>query len=64
MVLFNHSGTDFYVRVGDRVAQLILEKIAVPEVRQQEEEKEEERKLPTTAVAAERGCAGFGSTGV
>lgn len=58
VVLFNHSGADFHVRVGDRVAQLILEKVATPEVCEQKEDDEKEQS------AAGRGSAGFGSTGV
>jgi len=53
VVLFNHSSTDFQVRVGDRVAQLILERIAIADV-------EEVDDLDQTA----RGEGGFGSTGV
>jgi hypothetical protein len=41
------------VRVGDRIAQLVLERIATPEV-------EEVASLEDT----ERGAGGFGSTGV
>ena len=32
VVLFNHSAVDFPVQVGDRIAQLILEKIKTPAV--------------------------------
>ena len=32
VVLFNHSAVDFPVQVGDRIAQLILEKIRTPVV--------------------------------
>ncbi|KAI8467058.1 MAG: dUTPase-like protein [Monoraphidium minutum] len=53
VLLFNHSDTDFTVRVGDRIAQLVLERIATPEV-------EEVASLDDT----ERGAGGFGSTGV
>lgn len=55
VILFNHSDTDFQVRVGDRVAQLILERIAIAEV-----EEVVEGELTNTA----RGEGGFGSTGV
>lgn len=54
VILFNHSDSDFTVKVGDRVAQLILEKIAIADV------EETEGELPTTV----RGEGGFGSTGV
>jgi len=53
ILLFNHSDTDFVVGEGDRVAQLILERIYTPEVVVVKE-------LPLSA----RGAAGFGSTGV
>ena len=51
VLLFNHSDEDFKVKQGDRVAQLILEKIATPAVEQVENLNE------TT-----RGNQGFGST--
>ena len=53
VVLFNHSEEDFEVKPGDRIAQLILEKIATPQVK-------EATDLPCT----ERGSEGFGSTGI
>ncbi|XP_038884972.1 deoxyuridine 5'-triphosphate nucleotidohydrolase [Benincasa hispida] len=53
VILFNHSDVDFEVKAGDRIAQLILEKIVTPEVREVED-------LDSTL----RGEAGFGSTGV
>ncbi len=53
VILFNHSDADFAVTKGDRIAQLILEKIEVAEVAVVEE-------LSETA----RGAGGFGSTGV
>jgi len=53
VVLFNHSERDFPVQVGDRIAQLILERIIVPDVVEVQE-------LPDTI----RGAGGFGSTGV
>lgn len=53
VILFNHSDADFEVKVGDRVAQLIIEKIVTPEV-------EEVDDLDSTV----RGSGGFGSTGV
>ena len=53
VMLFNHEDKPFEVKAGDRVAQLILERIATPEV---------------VAVddldATERTEGGFGSTGV
>lgn len=53
VVLFNHTDEDFVVSVGDRVAQLVLERICNAETVVCSE-------LPTT----ERGQKGFGSTGV
>ena len=32
VVMFNHSSTEFVVKAGDRVAQLVCEKIAYPEI--------------------------------
>ena len=52
VVLFNHSETDFKVEKGDRIAQLICERICYPEL-------EECPSLTET----ERGAGGFGSTG-
>lgn len=53
VILFNHSDSDFVVRKGDRVAQLILERILTPEVVEVED-----------LEATDRGAGGFGSTGV
>lgn len=53
VILFNHSSKDFVVNVGDRIAQLILERVATPEVKEVAE-------LDDTA----RASGGFGSTGV
>ena len=52
VILFNHSSTPFQIRRGDRVAQLICEKIAYPEIC-------EVHALNNT----ERNTGGFGSTG-
>jgi deoxyuridine 5'-triphosphate nucleotidohydrolase len=54
VILFNHSDKDFAVAPGDRVAQLILEKIDMDAA------VAEATELPDTA----RGAGGFGSTGV
>ncbi len=53
VVLFNHGRKDFEVHAGDRVAQLILEQISLPEV-------VEVHTLPPT----QRGAGGFGSSGM
>ena len=53
VLLFNHASTDFEVKKGDRIAQLILEKII---------------QCPVEEVAeldvSDRGLGGFGSTGM
>lgn len=53
VVVFNHSDEEFVVEKGDRIAQMILERIATPEIVQVDE-------LDETV----RGAGGFGSTGV
>ena len=53
VILFNHSDDDFIVKAGDRIAQLIMERIEVAEVTVCES-------IDDTA----RGAGGFGSTGV
>jgi len=52
VLLFNHGEKDFEVKEGDRVAQLVLERIYTPEVEEVEELEE-----------SVRGAGGFGSTG-
>lgn len=53
VILFNHGDTDFVVAPGDRVAQLILERIVTPAV-------EEVDDLDATV----RGDGRYGSTGI
>lgn len=53
VILFNFSDADFEVKPGDRIAQLIIEKISTPEVVEVDD-------LDPT----KRGAGGFGSTGV
>ena len=53
ILLFNFGNSDFVVNAGDRIAQLILEKIKTPEIK-------ETVSLGETG----RGGDGFGSTGV
>ncbi|KAK1754913.1 dUTPase-like protein [Echria macrotheca] len=53
VLLFNHSDKDFEVAEGDRVAQLVLERIYTPDVVEVAELEE-----------SVRGAGGFGSTGV
>ncbi|KAH8202598.1 hypothetical protein TruAng_003199 [Truncatella angustata] len=52
VLLFNHNEADFEVKEGDRVAQLIIERIYTPEVVEVAELEE-----------SVRGAGGFGSTG-
>ena len=52
VVIFNHADTDLKIQVGDRVAQLILEKISYAQM-------VEVNSLDHT----QRGKGGFGSTG-
>ena len=53
VLLFNHGETDFQVKEGERIAQLVLERIYTPDVQVVEELEE-----------SVRGEGGFGSTGV
>ena len=53
VLLFNHGSADFRVAVGDRIAQMVLERVAMPRPMPVDE-------LPDSA----RGQGGFGSTGV
>lgn len=52
VLLFNHADTDYEVKEGDRIAQLVLERIVTPEVQEVQELEE-----------SVRGAGGFGSTG-
>ncbi|KAH9077463.1 dUTP pyrophosphatase [Lactarius deliciosus] len=52
VLLFNHSDTDFIVEEGDRIAQLVIERIETPSVIEVDD-------LEVTL----RGANGFGSTG-
>jgi dUTP pyrophosphatase len=52
ILLMNHGNNDLLVKEGDRIAQLIIEKISLPEVKEVNE-------LGNTT----RGSGGFGSTG-
>merc|ERR1711920_882892 len=53
VLLFNHSDTDFAIKEGDRIAQMIIEKYTPTDLVEMQELEE------TT-----RGDGGFGSTGV
>jgi dUTP pyrophosphatase len=52
VLLFNHAETDFEIKEGDRIAQLVLERIYTPEVVEVQE-----------LADSVRGAGGFGSTG-
>lgn len=52
VVLFNHGEKDFEIKKGDRIAQLIVEKCAFPEI-----------KIVSDLENTNRGEGGFGSTG-
>lgn len=52
VILFNHSDVDFDVKKGDRIAQLICERIVYPKVVEAD-----------TLTETARGEGGFGSTG-
>ncbi|CAB3233560.1 unnamed protein product [Arctia plantaginis] len=52
VVVFNHSDTDFIVKKGDRIAQLICERIFYPVLKE-----------VTNLSETNRGEGGFGSTG-
>jgi deoxyuridine 5'-triphosphate nucleotidohydrolase len=53
VLLFNHGDEDFVVNPGDRIAQMIMERILRPDFMQVE-----------SHVASERGTDGVGSTGI
>lgn len=53
VLLFNHGENDFEVKIGDRIAQLIIQKISTPEVC-----------LVSELDETSRGESGFGSTGI
>lgn len=55
VILFNHSDTEFSIQTGDRIAQLVFERIYTPEVQEVSYE---------VLTNTERGLGGFGSTGV
>ncbi|QHN71006.1 Trimeric dUTPase domain protein [Mollivirus kamchatka] len=55
VILFNHSDQDFEIKHGDRIAQLILERISTPVLQQVQKDELGE---------TERGEGGYGSTGV
>lgn len=68
VVLFNHSDTDFQVKVGDRIAQLLVISVAQGNPLEISERKYNECLVDTKNEHLEqqqqRGAGGFGSTGV
>ena len=56
VLLYNHSDVEFIVTLGDRISQLILEKIATPDLVRVERQNE--------LAGTTRGVEGFGSTGI
>lgn len=52
VILFNHGDGDFIVKCGDRIAQLVLERISTPDV-----------VLVDSLDETDRAACGFGSTG-
>lgn len=55
VLLFNHNVNDYHVKAGDRVAQMILERIYTPS---------EWKEVTVEELStSHRGTAGFGSTG-
>ena len=52
VLLFNHAESDYEIKEGDRIAQLVLERIYTPDVVEMQELEE-----------SVRGAGGFGSTG-
>lgn len=62
VILVNHGKTDFHVNAGDRIAQLIFERIYIPE-EVPEIPYEELQAASTEQTKSARGLNGFGSTG-
>ena len=52
VILFNFGNEDFVVNMGDRIAQLIFEKIKTPEIKESEQ-----------LDGTDRGAGSYGSTG-
>lgn len=61
VILFNHTDKDFIVKEGDRIAQIIFEKIYIP---QDIPEISYENLQDYAKNTTNRGLNGFGSTGV
>ena len=52
VVLQNHSDSDYIVRVGDRAAQMLIQRVSEVEI-----------KVESTLDKSDRGTGGFGSSG-
>ena len=52
VILFNFSDQDFVVNMGDRIAQIIFEKIKTPQIKELD-----------SLEGTDRGAGGYGSTG-
>jgi len=59
VILYNASDKPFKINTGDRIAQLVVEKILLTSELQSESEAVEQGIMDT-----ERGTNGFGSTGI
>ena len=53
VILFNFSDEDFVIHMGDRIAQLIFEKIKTPTIKELD-----------SLEGTDRGVEGYGSTGI
>lgn len=60
VILFNFSNTEYFVKIGDRIAQLIIEKIIDPDLVFQ---LDTETSMKEWNRSTSRGVSGFGSTG-
>jgi dUTP pyrophosphatase len=61
VILINHGNTTFNIKVGDKIAQMIFERIYTPE---KLELVEYNVIIEENSKKSERGMGGFGSTGV
>lgn len=50
--LYNHSGEEYYIQRGDKITQLVILPVILPDLEQVD-----------SLEDTERGCGGFGSTG-
>ena len=55
VILYNHGSETFLVNIGDRIAQMVIQVIMVPEVQEVDN---------ISSEVTERGKGGFGSTGL